>query len=65
MLRYGRDTPGESLHMDTKKFARIVRLGYRVTGNLCDTVCDADWEVAHVVIDDHSHVKLTRRSLCR
>ena len=56
VVRYERQTPGELLHMDTKKLARNVRPGHRVTGDLRDTVVGAGWEVAHVAIDDHSRV---------
>ena len=56
VVRYERDSPGELLHMDTKKLARIVRPGHRVTGDLRDTVSGAGWEVAHVAIDDHSRL---------
>lgn len=52
--RYERDTPGELLHMDTKKLGRIVRPSHRVTGNRRDSVEGAGWEFAHVAIDDHS-----------
>ncbi len=54
VLRYERQAPGELLHMDTKKLGRIVRPGYRVTGDPRDSVTGAGWEFAHVAIDDHS-----------
>lgn len=54
VVRYERSTPGEMLHMDTKKLGRIVRPSHRVTGNRRDSVEGAGWEVAHVAIDDHS-----------
>ena len=56
VVRYEHGAPGDLLHMDTKKLARIVRPGHRVTGDLRDTVVGAGWEVAHVAIDDHSRV---------
>ena len=56
VVRYERDSPGELLHMDTKKLGRIVRPSHRVTGNRRDSVDGAGWEVAHVAIDDHSRV---------
>ena len=56
VVRYEREAPGELLHMDTKKLARIERPGHRVTGDPRDTVVGAGWEVAHVAIDDHSRV---------
>ncbi len=56
VLRYERATPGELLHLDTKKLGRIVRPSHRVTGNRRDSVDGAGWEFAHVAIDDHSRV---------
>jgi len=56
VLRYERDAPGQLLHMDTKKLARIAAPGHRVTGNARDHTRGAGWEVAHVAIDDHSRV---------
>ena len=32
--RYERDTPGELLHLDTKKLGRIGRVGHRITGDV-------------------------------
>jgi transposase InsO family protein len=54
--RYEHATPGDLLHLDTKKLSRIVRPGHRVTGNPRDSVDGAGWEAAHVAIDDHSRV---------
>lgn len=54
IVRYEREAPGELLHMDTKKLARIVRPSHRVTGDRRDSVDGAGWEFAHVAIDDHS-----------
>ena len=54
VVRYERSTPGEMLHLDTKKLGCIVRPSHRVTGNRRDSVEGAGWEVAHVAIDDHS-----------
>jgi transposase InsO family protein len=54
VIRYERDTPGELLHMDTKKLARIAVTGHRATGDPRDHTRGAGWEVAHVAIDDHS-----------
>src|SRR4029453_11798260 len=54
--RYERARPGELLHLDTKKLARIVRPGHRVTGDRRDTVDGAGWQFAHMAIDDHSRV---------
>ena len=54
--RYERATPGELLHLDTKKLARIVRIGHRITGNPRDRREGAGWEIVHVAIDDQSRV---------
>ena len=54
--RYERDRPGELLHMDTKKLAKIVKPGHRIHGDRSRTVDGAGWEHAHVAIDDHSRV---------
>jgi len=54
--RYERARPGELVHLDTKKLARIVRPGHRVTGDRRDTVDGAGWQFAHMAIDDHSRV---------
>lgn len=56
IVRYERATPGEMLHMDTKKLGRIERPSHRVTGDRRDSVEGVGWEVAHVAIDDHSRV---------
>jgi transposase InsO family protein len=54
--RYERDRPGELLHMDTKKLARIVKPGHRIHGDRSRIVKGAGWENAHVAVDDHSRV---------
>ena len=56
VVRYERATPGEMLHLDTKKLGRIERPSHRVTGDRRNSVEGAGWEVAHVAIDDHSRV---------
>ena len=54
--RYERAQPGELVHLDIKKLARIVRPGHRVTGDRRDTLRGAGWQFAHMAIDDHSRV---------
>ena len=54
IVRYERETPGELLHIDTKKLGRIVQPSHRVTGDRRDATRGAGWEFAHVAIDDHS-----------
>jgi transposase-like protein len=47
-VRYEHEHPGELLHIDTKKLARIVRRGHRVTGNPRDSVLGAGSEFLFV-----------------
>jgi transposase len=54
--RYERAEPGELVHLDIKKLARIVRPGHRISGDRRDTVRGAGWQFAHMAIDDHSRV---------
>jgi len=54
--RYERKRPGDLLHIDTKKLARIAQVGHRVTGNPRDSVEGAGWEYAFIGIDDRSRV---------
>jgi len=52
--RYERAHPGELLHLDTKKLARIQQPGHRVTGNRQVMARGVGYEFAHVAIDDYS-----------
>ena len=54
--RYEHQTPGELLHIDTKKLGRIERAGHRIHGDRTTRVRGAGWEFAHVAIDDHSRI---------
>jgi transposase InsO family protein len=56
VIRYERQHPGELLHMDIKKLARIERTGHRVTGNPRDHTRGAGYEYVHVAIDDASRL---------
>jgi transposase InsO family protein len=56
IVRYERERPGELLHLDIKKLAKIVRLGHRITGDRRDTTDGAGWEYVHVAIDDASRL---------
>jgi transposase InsO family protein len=58
--RYERQRPGELIHLDIKKLARIERLSHRVTGNRRDLVKGAGWEYVHVAIDDASRLAFAR-----
>ena len=57
--RYERDAPGDLLHIDIKKLARIEKAGHRVTGNRAGRVQGAGWEFLYVAIDDHSRIAFT------
>jgi transposase InsO family protein len=57
IVRYERALPGELLHFDIKKLARIERTGHRITGDRQrDHVRGAGWEFLHIAIDDHSRL---------
>ena len=58
--RYEHPHPGDLLHLDTKKLARIARPGHRLTGNPRDETRGAGWEVLHVAIDDHSRIAFSQ-----
>lgn len=59
VLRYEHAAPGDMLHIDIKKFARIVKAGHRVTGNPRDETRGAGWEFLYVAVDDHSRMAYT------
>jgi transposase InsO family protein len=52
--RYERQSPGELIHVDTKKLARFYQPGHRVTGSRSDmrNKGHKGWEFLHVAIDD-------------
>jgi len=54
--RYERDAPGDLLHIDIKKLARIHKPGHRITGNPQDETRGAGWEFLYVAVDDHSRM---------
>jgi transposase InsO family protein len=69
--RYERRRPGELVHIDIKKLARIVVPGHAITGNRRQraprtrvghadgrSLGTAGWEFVHVAIDDHSRLAL-------
>jgi transposase InsO family protein len=59
--RYCRQRPGELIHVDIKKLARIERVGYRITGNRQrDHTRGAGYEYVHVAIDDASRIAFAR-----
>jgi transposase InsO family protein len=55
-VRYEREHPGEIVHLDTKKLARIVKVGHRIHGDRRRMRRGVGWEYAHIAIDDHSRL---------
>jgi transposase InsO family protein len=60
IVRYERATPGELLHIDTKRLGRIATgiIGHRITGNRAQRGPRqrTGWDYLHVAIDDASRV---------
>jgi transposase InsO family protein len=56
ILRYEHPAPGDLLHIDIKKLARIHKPGHRLTGNPQDETRGAGWEFLYVAVDDHSRI---------
>ena len=57
VCRYGRDHPGELIHIDIKKLGRFERIGHRITGDPQQGKSrGAGWEFVHVCIDDASRL---------
>ena len=58
--RYEHAAPGDLLHLDIKKLARIARPSHRVTGDRRDESRGIGWEYVHVAIDDHSRIAFSQ-----
>jgi transposase InsO family protein len=56
VVRYERASPGELVHVDTKKLGRIRGIGHRIHGDRARRSRGAGWEFAHVAIDDYSRL---------
>lgn len=56
VIRYERDRPGELVHLDTKKLARIEAVGHRIHGDRARTKRGVGWEFLHVCVDDATRV---------
>ena len=56
VIRYEWSRPGEMVHLDTKKLARIERIGHRIHGDRSRTVEGVGWEFLHVCVDDATRV---------
>jgi transposase InsO family protein len=59
IVRYERATPGELIHIDTKKLGRIDGIGHRITGDRTSRKRGLGWEYLHVAIDDCSRLAYT------
>ncbi len=59
IIRYEHPAPGDLLHLDIKKLARIHKPGHRLTGNPQDETRGAGWEFLYVAVDDHSRLAFT------
>lgn len=61
VCRYERASPGELLHIDTKRLGRIQGVGHRITGDrTLNRNKGIGWEAVHLAIDDHSRVSFAR-----
>lgn len=58
--RYEYASPGDLLHIDTKKLGRIGIMGHRVTGDKSKAARGAGWEFLFVGVDDHARIGLTQ-----
>ena len=56
VVRYERATPGELVHLDTKKLGRFRHAGHRAHGDRKRHSRGIGWEYCHVAIDDHSRL---------
>jgi transposase InsO family protein len=54
--RYEKALPGELLHLDIKKLARIARPGHRVTGSRRGQATGVGYDVVHVCVDDATRI---------
>ena len=61
IIRYERESPGELLHIDTKRLGRINGIGHRITGDLSQRKNRGiGWDAVHLAVDDHSRVAFAR-----
>ncbi|ETH03458.1 transposase, IS481 family [Bordetella pertussis 2356847] len=59
--RYERASPGELLHIDTKRLGRIRGVGHRITGDRAQNRNRGiGWDAVHLAIDDFSRVSFAR-----
>jgi transposase InsO family protein len=56
VIRYEHKRPGDLVHFDIKRLARIRKPGHRVTADRRKESRGAGWEYLHIAIDDHSRI---------
>jgi len=56
VVRYEHKAPGDLIHFDIKRLARIVKPGHRIHGDRTRETRGAGWEYLHIAIDDHSRI---------
>ena len=54
--RYEHPRPGDLIHFDIKRLARIRKPGHRVTGDRHKEARGVGYEYLHIAIDDHSRI---------
>jgi transposase InsO family protein len=59
VVRYEHKCPGDLIHFDIKRLARIVKPGHRIHGDRTRETRGAGYEYLHVAIDDHSRLAFT------
>src|SRR5271168_2844389 len=56
VVRYEHKHPGDLIHFDIKRLARIVKPGHRVHGDRTQETRGAGYEYLHIAVDDHSRI---------
>jgi transposase InsO family protein len=56
VVRYEHKHPGDLIHFDIKRLARILKPGHRIHGDRTRETRRAGWEYLHIAIDDHSRI---------
>ena len=60
IVGYEHAAPGDLLHLDIKRLARIGRVGHRITGDRHRRVKGIGYEFVHVAIDHHSRIAFSQ-----
>ena len=59
VVRYEHKHPGDLIHFDIKRLARIRKPGHRITGDRREESRGVGYEYLHVAVDDHSRIAFT------